>query len=212
MKKIKLIYFTMVIMAFILSSCSEEVSKEVCIGKQVWMNKNLNVDKFRNGDPIPEAKTPEAWEEAKKNHHPVWCYYGNNSENGNEYGKLYNYYAVSDPRGLAPAGYHIPTSAEWTYLYAYCGNGVKAVEKLKTEMPSYNKLNGKNSNGFFALPCGQRHEDGYFNYVGEIGLWWSSTIQDTNIAKGFLIFFPEGGATIFNSYMGDGLSVRCIKD
>lgn len=76
--------------------------EEVIIGDQVWMASNLDVDTFRNGDPIPHAKTDEDWELAGANGEPAWCYYGNNPGNSEEFGKLYNWYAVNDPRGLAP--------------------------------------------------------------------------------------------------------------
>ena len=81
---------------------------------QVWMTSNLDVNKFRNGDPIPEVKSTEEWLKAAENKQPAWCYYDNNPANGSKYGKLYNWYAVSDPRRLAPFGYHIPSNEEWT--------------------------------------------------------------------------------------------------
>jgi uncharacterized protein (TIGR02145 family) len=101
--------------------------KSVKIGTQTWMVENLNVSTFRNGDPIPEAKTNEEWEKAGKNKQPAWCYYENDPKNGAKYGKLYNWYAVSDPRGLAPVGWHVPTDAEWTLLSDFLGydNGKK---------------------------------------------------------------------------------------
>ena len=85
----------------------------VTIGSQVWMTKNLEVCNFRNGEIIPEAKTPEEWEAAKENKQAAWCYYDNNPANGTKYGKLYNWYAVNDPRGLSPSGWYIPTDEEW---------------------------------------------------------------------------------------------------
>jgi len=80
----------------------------VNIGTQTWMAKNLNVSIFANGDPIPEVKTNEEWKKAAEEKKPAWCYYENDPANGAIYGKLYNWYAVSDPRGLAPKGWHIP--------------------------------------------------------------------------------------------------------
>ena len=97
--------------------------KTVTIGTQVWMTKNLDVSTFRNGEIIPEAKTSEEWEAAGKNKQPVWCYYNNNPQNGTIYGKLYNYYAVKDSRGLAPTGWHISTHEEWTLLFHFLGVG-----------------------------------------------------------------------------------------
>ena len=104
-------------------------AQTVNIGKQIWMTKNLNVDKFRNGDPIPEAKTDAEWLSAGENEQPAWCYYDNDPANGAKYGKLYNWFAVNDNRGLAPEGYHIPSDEEWITLENYLG--VKASQKMK---------------------------------------------------------------------------------
>ena len=83
------------------------------------MTNNLNVDKFRNSDPIPQAKTIAEWEAAGINKQPAWCYYDNDASNGEKYGKLYNWFAVNDTRGLAPIGYHIPTNKEWSLFVSY---------------------------------------------------------------------------------------------
>ena len=110
------------------------VPGNVTIGTQVWTTKNLDVATFRNGDAIPEAKTNKEWEAAGENKQPAWCYYENNTANGTKYGKLYNWYAVVDSRGLAPTGYHIPTDDEWTVLSTYLGGedvAGKKNEKLK---------------------------------------------------------------------------------
>jgi len=106
--------------------------KGVAIGNQVWTTKNLDVATFRNGDAIPQAKTDEEWEAAGENKQPAWCYYENNTANGTKYGKLYNWYAVNDYRGLAPTGYHIPTDDEWTVLSTYLGGEAVAGKKMKS--------------------------------------------------------------------------------
>ena len=111
--------------------------KTVTIGTQVWMTTNLNVDKFRNGDPIPEAKTNEEWERAGENHQPAWCYYENKAANGTKYGKLYNWYAVNDPRGLAPEGFHVPSDEEWTTLEEYLGDDAGKKMKSKSGWDNY---------------------------------------------------------------------------
>ena len=107
-------------------------TKSVKIGTQTWTTENLNVSTFRNGDPISEAKTNEEWDEAGKNKQPAWCYYENDPKNGAKYGKLYNWYAVNDPRGLAPAGWHVPSDAEWTILSDFLGGGMTAGKKMKS--------------------------------------------------------------------------------
>jgi uncharacterized protein (TIGR02145 family) len=109
---------------------SDSNAQTVTIGTQVWMTANLDVSTFRNGDPIPEAKTDEEWERAGKLKQPAWCYYDNDPKNGVKYGKLYNWYAVNDLRGLAPVGYHVPTDAEWTTLKKFLGDD--AVKKMKS--------------------------------------------------------------------------------
>lgn len=104
--------------------------KSVKRGTQIWMTENLNVSTFRNGEPIPEAKTVEEWEKAGENKQPAWCYYNNYPKNGAKYGKLYNWYAVIDPRGLAPEGWHVPSNEEWQTLEDYLGDD--AGKKMKS--------------------------------------------------------------------------------
>jgi uncharacterized protein (TIGR02145 family) len=104
--------------------------KSVKIGNQTWMTENLNVERFRNGDLIPQAKTNVEWEKAGKEGKPAWCYYDNDPKNGAKYGKLYNWYAVNDPRGLAPAVWHIPTDTEWSTLDNQLGDD--AGKKMKS--------------------------------------------------------------------------------
>ena len=125
-----------VLMIFIFNSCGENNSKNqavakidsvskvndsivlpkdtvMLIGKQIWMTKNLNVNKFRNGDPIPEVADSATWSTLTTQ---AWCYYKNDSSNSLTYGKLYNWYAVNDPRGLAPEGFHVPAYQDWEFL------------------------------------------------------------------------------------------------
>jgi len=194
MKKVTLILCVKLMAAMMLASCTgggtrgEEppnktaLSNEVTIGKQVWMTQNLNVDKFRNGDPIPQARTGEEWNRAGTNKQPAWCYYNNDPANGAKYGKLYNGYAVSDSRGLAPVGYHIPSDAEWTTLTDYLGGIEKAGAKMKSKQGWAKNGNGTNSSGFSGLPGGFRHFDGSFNYIGLYGHWWSSAEGSTGLA------------------------------
>ena len=101
--------------------------KGVAIGSQVWMSTNLNVSTYRNGDVIPQVQDQVTWDKLTTG---AWCYYENNAANGTKYGKLYNWYAVNDARGLAPAGWHIPTDQEWTVLENSLGDD--AVKKMKS--------------------------------------------------------------------------------
>jgi len=99
------------------------------IGNQIWTTKNLDVATYRNGDAIPQVQDYTAWANLTTG---AWCYYANNTANGTTYGKLYNWYAVNDPRGLAPKGYHIPTDKEWTMLTDYLGGESVANSKMKS--------------------------------------------------------------------------------
>lgn len=101
----------------------------VNIGTQEWTTRNLDTTQFRNGDLIPEAASYEEWEAAAENQSPAWCYYQNDPHNGASFGKLYNWYAVNDPRGLAPEGWHIPSLEEWETMIEYLG--YNANERLK---------------------------------------------------------------------------------
>ena len=120
--------------------------KGVAIGTQVWTTKNLDVATFRNGDPIPEVKTDDEWLSAGYNKQPAWCYYENKVANGTKYGKLYNWYAVVDARGLSPAGYHIPTDEEWTVLSTFLGGEDVAGKKMKSTS-GWNSYDCKKCNG-----------------------------------------------------------------
>ena len=180
------------------------------IGKQIWMTENLNVDKFRNGDPIPHAKTDEEWKRANENGEPAWCYFENKPDNGEKYGKLYNWFAVNDSRGLAPKGWHVPSYDEWNYLYELLGGinnkkGMKSVNGWKAD-------GGKNDNssGFSALPGGCRIHWGKFSVAGEFTFWWSS--EGRQMTAFGVTLNSDDYARIEQYDKGDGLSVRCIKD
>ena len=192
------------------------IFNEVKIGKQVWMAENLNVATFRNGDPIPEAKTEEEWKKAGKNRQPAWCYYENRAVQddpiyGENYGKLYNWYAVNDPRGLAPKGWHIPTDDEWTVLTNFLGEeaGYKMYKK------GYNRVDfkeGINESGFNGLMCGYRSSDGPFYNIGEFGFWWSSAENDAFYAWFRKLYFKFGIIGRDYKGKGEGVSVRCLRD
>ncbi len=125
-KKIKTVLTLLITVLFTQINYAQTVT----IGTQVWMTKNLDVSTFRNGDPIPQAKSNSEWKAAGINKQPAWCYYDNEPANGAKYGKLYNWYAVNDLRGLAPAGYHIPSDAEWMQLTDFLGS--EAGKKMKS--------------------------------------------------------------------------------
>jgi uncharacterized protein (TIGR02145 family) len=181
-------------------------AQEIKIGTQTWTTKNLDVSKFRNGEAIPLAKTNAEWELAGKNKQAAWCYYENKTANGTKYGKLYNFYAVDDPRGLAPFGYHIPTEAEWTILTNYLGGDDKAGAKMKSRSGWKDNLNGNNTSGFNALPGGCRNGSANFTVVGSQCIFWTSQdIYSWNVND-------RCYSTVRIAEESRGYSVRCVKD
>ena len=186
--------------------------KQVIIGTQVWMAKNLNVATFCNGDPIPQAKTAEEWINAGVNGRPAWCYYNNDPANGTNYGKLYNWYAVNDPRGLAPKGWHIPTRDEWTVLTDFLGGTEIAGTKMKSKTGWKNSSNGTNSSGFNGLPGGDRSHSGSFYLVGSYGYWWSSTEASTSSAWSHALSYDSDHGSSYYDSKGYGFYVRCLRD
>ena len=189
-----------------------EFYKSVIIGEQEWMVENLNVDHFRNGDPIPEAKTNEEWIKAGEEQRPAWCYYDNDPKNGKRYGKLYNWYAVNDPRGLAPEGWNVPSFNDWKKLIDCLGGSEISGYKMKATNGWNNSGNGNNKSGFTALPGGVH---GYaFIGIGNEGYWWSSNEneKEEEWAWDRYITYFSGNANKSCSHKTVGISVRCIKD
>jgi uncharacterized protein (TIGR02145 family) len=187
----------------------------VKIGSQVWMRRNLNVATYRNGDRIPQVKTPTAWAGLTTG---AWCWYNNDSATyAATYGKLYNWYAIHDPRGLAPTGWHVPVDAEWATLITFLGPNATAGGKMKEagtiHWPAPN-TDATNSSGFTALPGGYRFTDGFFYDFAFIGFWWSSTERYTGAPTAFVRFIQyNNGKTFRNTFnKNNGLSVRCVKN
>ena len=185
----------------------------VFIGAQYWMEKNLEVTTYRNGDPIPYVTDATAWAALTTGATGAWCYYNNDPANGSLYGKLYNWYAVNDSRGLAPTGWHVPTDVEWTTLETTLGGA--AGDKMKvagTTRWAAPNTGADNSSGFASLPGGGRGSNGAFGDVGTNGNWWSSTVVGSTEA--FIRNLNSGNGNVSrNPYTKTyGFSVRCLRD
>jgi uncharacterized protein (TIGR02145 family) len=178
------------------------------------MPKNLGVSRYRNGDDIPQVTDPAAWAALTTG---AWCWYENNPANGVIYGKLYNWYAVHDPRGLAPAGWHVPSDAEWTTLEtclggsSVAGGAMKETGTIHWASPN---AGATNSSGWTGLPGGFRDESGRFGYylIGQDGNWWSSTEYGISTARNRTLFYSQGSILSDFNYKRFGYSVRCIRD
>jgi uncharacterized protein (TIGR02145 family) len=186
--------------------------EEVEIGTQIWTACNLDVDKYRDGTPIPQVQDPTAWANLTTG---AWCYY--NNADTNCYGKLYNWFAVNDPRGLAPVGYHIPSKAECDTLISFLsGNpGGKLKEVGTTNWNSPNNL-ATNLYGFTALPSGIRNEAGNFDWEGTDAYWWTSTSYDAQYggvnAWTYYTYYLGGGLPTTITKKVRGKAIRLIKD
>ncbi len=184
----------------------------VTIGSQVWMGRNLDVTTYRNGDPIPCVNDPAEWEKLTTG---AWCYYDSSVANGAVYGKLYNWYAVNDSRGLAPEGWHIPNSTEWAFLGVFLGGDSLAGGKMKEPGTTHWKepnTGADNSSGFTALPGGIRNYDGAYTLLGSSAAWWVSTGYDELFSFGIYLMYDSSSAKSAVFRKSDGFSVRCIKD
>lgn len=201
------VFFLLIAMG--LSSVGQTVSS-VRIGKQTWTTENLNTPRFRNGDRIPEARTDQEWKSAGQRGQPAWCWYENDPANGAQYGRLYNWYAVKDPRGLAPEGWHIPTDKEWNTLKKFLGKG--AGRSMKNTVGWRADDNATNASGFTGMPGGLRYFTGHFNGIGQFGHWWSSSEHYANDAWNRFLGLKDIRFNAYFSNKKSGFSVRCVAD
>ena len=195
----------------ILFNLTSYAQKTVVIGTQTWTTENLDVSKFRNGDKIPQAKTRAEWDTYALAKEAAWCYSSYSEDNGKKYGKYYNWYAVSDTRGLAPMGYHVASVDEWTTIIEFLGGTSIAGVKLKSKDGWQDNGNGTNSSGFSAIPTSAGS--------GQYASFWSSTEfeeMDVNVeflrAWFFRLEWFSGELQPEPVTKNGAGTVRCIKD
>lgn len=219
MNKIKRdIRYLLMVASLFLFSCSNEVKdidnnhyNLIKIGKQIWMLENLNVSHFRNGDPIPEVSSAGEWTRYAEEGKPAWCIVQNEPGNDKKYGKLYNWYAVNDPRGVSPKGFHVPSDNEWIEMINFLGSGVLAAMNMRVAGPGTSEK-GAMQNGFSGLPGGARSENGGFYGFASYGYWWSSTEAFRIKAWMLLLDYTRCDVNSLTYGKGYGISVRCISD
>ncbi len=188
--------------------------KTVNIGTQTWMAENLKVSKYNDGTDIPTVTPDAAWAYLISG---AWSYYNNEAVNNAKYGKLYNWYAVSNSnKNVCPTGWHVPTDAEWTVLTEYLEGLIVAGGKMKeVGTASWNSPNtsATNTSLFSALPGGYRDLNGKANSIGTSGYWWCSTTDNNpNNAWCRNLNGSNGNANRVSGVKGNGLSVRCLRD
>ena len=204
------------------------VYQSIQIGNQIWMKENLKVKHYLNGDSINEVKDSNAWIAQNTG---AWCTFNNLARVGNTYGLLYNGFTITDPRGLAPKGWHIPSEAEWQALEMFLGMSsatsklsdwrgsnegamLKETDTMHWIWPTGNAAS--NSSGFTALGSGWRNHfnpAGYTSFINlrNTGQWWTSSAYGTDLwMRNLCVYHTDVYRTHYPKQ--HGCAIRCIKD
>jgi len=192
-----------------VTDIDSNVYKTVVIGTQVWMAENLKTTRYRNGDTIPVVPKNPIWSELKTG--ACFEYPGTNGA----YGKLYNFFAVTDSAKLCPAGWHVPSVAEWSKLTDFLGGKDVAGGKLKEKGKKYwQKPNtgATDKYDFKALAGGARLNTGICSFAMQVGMWWSSSSYNAGSAYAFSMAFNNDIVYERQNSKAYGSSVRCVKD
>jgi uncharacterized protein (TIGR02145 family) len=193
------------------------VYKTIVIGTQEWMAENLNTSIYRNGDPIVTGLDNSAWGSTTSG---AWSYYNNDASYACPYGKLYNWFACTDARGLCPVGWHVPSDSEWTTLTNFLGGLSVAGGPLKSAGTAIDSnglwtsmnVSATNSSGFSGPPCGFRNNLGNYAGLGIQSYLWSST-ESVNVGGWVRVLFDNNGTVArSNNFKVGGYSVRCMRD
>lgn len=207
-----------------LTDIDGNIYNTVEIGTQCWMKENLKTKHFNNGGSILTVLNNSQWSNTTSG---ACSDYNNDTSNTSVYGKLYNWYAVIDPAGLCPVGWHEPKNSEWNYLIKtldpnadtscvscisslIAGGLLKETGNLHWLSPN---TGATNSSGFNALPAGMRSSsNGYYSQLGNYAYFWTVTPYSNN--SSFYHSFLTNSAEVrsYNLLYGTGFSVRCIKD
>jgi uncharacterized protein (TIGR02145 family) len=189
---------------------------------QTWTTQNLSVSRYRDGSVIPQVTDNTEWQNLTTG---AWCWYNNDSATyAATYGRLYNWYAVNDPRGLAPIGWHVPTDAEWNKLVkcidpaadtttlrgsqsATAGSAMKEAGTLNWGSPN---TGATNSSGFAGLPGGYRTNVGTFDFVGNFGYWWSAYGATSAWIRALSYYYSNVNRDYYDKT--GGFSVRVVRD
>lgn len=194
--------------------------KTTQVGQQTWLEDNLNTSRFANGDSIFYARNMSDWKKAIADKIPAFCDYEFNPENSEEFGKLYNHYAVTDPRGLAPEGFKVPSKKDFKQLISYVGDGNQKGDRVGDRLKSCsgwtesNMDNGSNTSGMSLKPNGRVNALPHFWNGGQsVHLWMSDKFGPFQ-GYVFCVYHSCMGAhTVIEHFQKrhEGMAVRCIK-
>jgi uncharacterized protein (TIGR02145 family) len=193
------------------------VYKTIVIGTQEWMAENLNTSIYRNGDAIDTGLDNTTWSTTTSG---AWAYYNNNPSYACPYGKLYNWHACTDSRGLCPADWHVPSTQDWNVLTEFldgaflAGGKMKSIGNLETTTGLWNYFNSEstNSSGFSGIPGGLRLSDGFYGSIYSSAFIWSSIEISPNESYYLLLDNFYADSFILFDIKRSGFSVRCLRD
>ncbi len=204
------------------------VYETVLIGDQCWMAENLKVTHYRDGTPIDHVTDDTEWAGLDVTETGAYCAYDNDPTNIETYGLLYNWYAVDDPSGLAPEGWHVPTDDEWKELQIYLGmdsttadeTGFRGTNEGSKMAGVYdlweagvlraNSVFGES--GLSLLPAGYRGGDGVFYIISRNTSCWSSSGSSAGIAWSRHLKYDDSRVCRLYNAERNGFSVRCVRD
>jgi uncharacterized protein (TIGR02145 family) len=183
------------------------------IGDRVWMAENLKTTHYRDGSPIPMVSDATAWAALTSGARSI--YNNDSTANYATYGRLYNWYTVTDAKGLCPTAWHTPTDDEWTNMLTALGGNALAGGKLKESGTAHwttPNTGADNTSGFIALPGGNRSNTGVYAGLGTYAGFWSALEFDTSNA--WIRNLANNSAAASSNFLAKsaGLSVRCVKD
>jgi uncharacterized protein (TIGR02145 family) len=184
----------------------------VTIGTQVWMAENLRTTKYRDGTPIRNVSDNGSW--FGINYYGAYCDYNNDQDKGQSYGHLYNWYAASDSRNIAPEGWHVPSDDDFLILANYLGGINNAGGKLKEAGYAHwlsPNSGATNETGFNAIPGGARNPAGFI-LMGEKSGWW--TTSESNEGEAYIRYVAYYNPALTSKILSKlfGNSIRCVKD
>ncbi|HRZ96914.1 MAG TPA: FISUMP domain-containing protein, partial [Paludibacter sp.] len=182
----------------------------VTIGTQVWLADNLKTSRYRNNVTIPDKSNDVTWGTITT---PAYTDYSS-PITSTTYGKLYNWYAVTNNNNLAPKGWHIPTDNDWAILSDFLGGAALAGSKLKEKGNTHwlnANIDATNKTGFTALPGGSRSTDGNIYDFGNVGYWWSTT-EGSNVNSAYYRYLTNTSGALNSAFYNikAGMSVRCV--
>lgn len=182
-----------------------------------WMTENLTTRKYRDGSDIAYGYDEDEWTDIT---HGAWAYFNDDPQWEPIYGRLYNWYAVADERGLCPEGWRMPTDQEVQDLrdhfggFSVAGGPLKETGTAEDGDGYWREPNegATNISGFSARPGGARIHGVFFNRETTGYFWTGDEHDDPDFARNFLYTYDEAHMLRHIYRKHYGLSVRCVKD